>query len=291
MAPAMADDFMAKLKAGSTVRKLTSGVKKFGPAIVSFERFKKHCELHPEWGVEAWRVSKINRNKGRGSRFRNLTHCKHGHPLIEARVRYYKGWTVRDCLRCEAERRGGGIINPAVLLKVKAALKDGGATINQVIHGRPVGGGSYNPSLRLVDSAAFYRHRRENPDFDRFVAEASANNNSRGQQIRHARERARVQTAKRLEDANDYHKILALFPVTFPGRDDAAHDVFVAILDGSLKREDAPSRVRHFIGRHNRMFPPKYAKFGSSPLVSLDQVLFEDGMTTRGDTVSRGLWD
>jgi len=30
---------------------------------------------------------------------------------------------------------------------------------------------------------------------------------------------------------------------------------------------------------------------GDSPLVSLDEVLFDDQRTTRGDGVSRGLWD
>jgi hypothetical protein len=39
------------------------------------------------------------------------------------------------------------------------------------------------------------------------------------------------------------------------------------------------------------MYPTKYRKFGGSPLVSLDEVLFDDGTATRGDTVSRGLWD
>jgi hypothetical protein len=41
---------------------------------------------------------------------------------------------------------------------------------------------------------------------------------------------------------------------------------------------------------HERRFPTRYAKFGDSPLVSLDEALFDDGSTTRGDTVSRGLW-
>jgi hypothetical protein len=34
-----------------------------------------------------------------------------------------------------------------------------------------------------------------------------------------------------------------------------------------------------------------FAKFGNSLLVSLDEVLFEGGTATRGDTVSKGLWD
>jgi hypothetical protein len=182
-------------------------------------------------------------------------------------------------------------MKPEALVKVKAALESGGATISQIIHGRPVGGGAVNRSLRVVDSAAFYRYRRENPEFDRFVAEASANNNSLGQKIRYARERTRAQTDARLGEASDYQKILAMFPANFPGRSDAAHDVFVAMFEGSLKREDVPSQVKLFITAHNRMFPTNFAKFGDSKLVSLDEVLFDDGTMTRGDTITRGLWD
>jgi hypothetical protein len=40
MSPELADDFMNELKAGKTVRSLTSGIRKYGPAMVTFERFK-----------------------------------------------------------------------------------------------------------------------------------------------------------------------------------------------------------------------------------------------------------
>jgi len=79
--PEMADEFMARLKTRSTVRKLTLGGEKFGPSIVTFGRLKKHCELHPEWAAEAWRISKINAGIEKGARLRNLTHCRHGHPF------------------------------------------------------------------------------------------------------------------------------------------------------------------------------------------------------------------
>jgi hypothetical protein len=52
----LAVEFMAKLRARSTVRKLTSGDKKTGPALVTRCRFKQHCELNPEWALEAWRI-------------------------------------------------------------------------------------------------------------------------------------------------------------------------------------------------------------------------------------------
>ena len=82
MPPEMADEFMAKLKAGSTVRKLTSGIKKFGPVLVCYARFKKHCEMHPEWAAEAWRISKINAGIGKAARFRTMTHCRAGLHLM-----------------------------------------------------------------------------------------------------------------------------------------------------------------------------------------------------------------
>src|SRR5438270_13672706 len=65
--PEMAETFMAKIKAGKTVRELTAGGKKYGPAMVSRERFLKHCDLHPEWAKEARRVSDANGRKGKGS--------------------------------------------------------------------------------------------------------------------------------------------------------------------------------------------------------------------------------
>ena len=82
-----------------------------------------------------------------------------------------------------------------------------------------------------------------------------------------------------------------MLPAGFPGKDDVVSDIFEALLNGSLRREDVRSRVRSYVAAHNRMFPTKFAKFGDSPLVSLDDVLFDGGTTTRGDTISRGLWD
>jgi hypothetical protein len=82
-----------------------------------------------------------------------------------------------------------------------------------------------------------------------------------------------------------------MLPASFPDKDDVVGDIFEAMLDGSLRREDVKARVQTYIAAHNRMFPTKYAKFGDSPLVSLDEVMFDNGSATRGDTVSRGLWD
>lgn len=83
--------------------------------------------------------------------------------------------------------------------------------------------------------------------------------------------------AAKKEEANDYHKIRAMLPAGFPDKDDVVGDIFEALLDGSLRREDVKARVSCYVAAHNRRYPTKYAKFGNSPLLSLDEVLFEDG--------------
>jgi hypothetical protein len=172
----------------------------------------------------------------------------------------------------------GDQMKPGVLDKVKAALEKG-LTISAITaSGRPI---------RLLKHNALARHRRENPDFDRFVSELTKDNISRGHLLR----RQRIRNAAFREEANDHYKIRAMLPANFPGRDDVVSDIFEAMLDGSLPREDVKTRVQTYITAHNRMFPTNFAKFGDARLVSFDEVLFDDGRATRGDTVSRGLWD
>jgi hypothetical protein len=282
--PEMAIQFMERLRAGSTVRKLTSGVKKFGPAIVSYERFKEHCELNPEWAAEAWRISKINAGIGKGAHFRDKTHCVNGHLLSEhGRAVIYKGLKKRECRACERMRyRRGHIIKPEVLEEVTARLINGSSMTAFTKAGK---------SGYLVRFSTLARYRREHPDFDNFLTDASRTNGkivqARAQKLRWQR----VRNAAVRDQTNDYYKIRAMLPPAFPDKDDVVNAIFEDLLIGSLKREDVKDRVQTYITAHNRMFPTKYAKFGDSPLVSLDEVMFEDGSRTRGDTVSRGLWD
>jgi len=93
------------------------------------------------------------------------------------------------------------------------------------------------------------------------------------------------------DNNNEYYKIRDMIPEQNPHRDDIVARIFEDLLSGSLKRDEVPARVKVYIAELNRLYPTKYAKFGDSQLVSLDEVLFEDGTATRGDTVSRGLWD
>jgi hypothetical protein len=52
MTPSQANKFMAALRAGQTLRRITGGGKKLGPAIASRKQFRTHCTLYPEWGAE-----------------------------------------------------------------------------------------------------------------------------------------------------------------------------------------------------------------------------------------------
>lgn len=82
-----------------------------------------------------------------------------------------------------------------------------------------------------------------------------------------------------------------MLPASFPDKDDVVSAIFEDLLTGALKREDVKTRVQSYVAAHNKMFPTKYAKFGDSLLVSLDEALFDDGGGTRGDNVSRSLWE
>lgn len=280
--PEMAVDFMAKLRAGSTVRKLTAGGKILGPAMVSFDRFKKHCKLDPVWAAEALRISDANSRLLKGVHLRNKAHCANGHSFAEhGRVAIHKGYWERQCRACETMRyRQGGVMRPEVLEKVAARIR-AGSSLSSFTKA-----GSGNTGY-LVRFSTLARYRRENPEFNSLVVEATRFSNSKAQRLRWDRIRNNVVRSQN----NDFYKIRAMLPANFPDKDDVVSAIFEDLLAGALKLVDVRTRVQKYITAHNRMFPTKFAKFGDARLVSLDEVLFEDGSATRGDTVSRGLWD
>ena len=144
---------------------------------------------------------------------------------------------------------------------------------------------------RLVGFRNLRVYRELNPKFDDFVLSATAHSNSKAQQRRHGPERARIAT--RRDEANDFYKILGMVPTRLPShvRDDIAQTIILALLEGSLQRDQVRGWVQQFVRDQHRMFPTKFAKFGDGQLLSLDEFMFDGGTATRGDTVSRGLWD
>jgi hypothetical protein len=264
--------FMVALRKGTTPHL-------FGVKLSCVEAY---CAIHQEYAREARPLIEANAKAARqrkGAHLRDRTHCKHGHSYAGARVYIKDGFSFRFCAECrKVDDAKGGILKPAVGEKIKAALKSPTATIKSIIH---AGSG------HIVTYVALQAYRRADPEIDALVSGVIATSATRWQR----RRRLLVRNDAIREQSNDYSKIRAMLPAGFPDKDDVVSDIFEALLDGSLRREDVKARVSTYVSAHNRRFPTKYAKFGNSPLVSLDEVMFENGSATLGDTVSRGLWD
>jgi hypothetical protein len=167
-------------------------------------------------------------------------------------------------------------MRPEVAKKVEALLRKG----TPISRFTKAGSKSY-----LVQHKTFTRFRLENPNIDQLFLSNLKEANSRGQRLR----RLRIRNEAIREQNNDYYKIRSMIPEQNPHRDDIVARIFEDLLSCSIKRKEVPARVKVYIAELNKLFPTKYAKFGDSPLVSLDEVLFDDGTTTRGDTVTRGV--
>lgn len=271
---------MTALRAGETPRKFA----------VKPWRFEAYLQAHPEYAVEAKPLIETNAAAAqlrKCAKKRALTHCKHGHPLSGANL-YLRSNGTRRCLTCQHRReRHGKPANEIQIKHVTAAL-NAGKTITEICWGRIPG---KPPVNRLVGFRNLRAYRELNPKFDEFVLAATARSNSRAQQRRHDPERARIAT--RRDEANDFYKILGMVPTRLPPhvRDDIAQTIILALLEGSLQRDQVRGRVQQFVRDQDRMFPTKFAKFGDSALLSLDEVMVDGGTATRGDTISRGLWD
>jgi hypothetical protein len=265
---------LAALREGRTLRKF----------YVKAARLEAYFKLHPEYAQEALPLIAVNAKAAaarKGSARRLRTHCIKGHPLEKPRL--WGGREYRHCAVCAAARaRLGGALTRDQLKRVKSAIGAGMPISHFTGGGRPT---------YIVKHRTFLRYRNENPEFNRFVLEATKDNNCRAQKQRHQLQRMIV--GGRVEQANDFHSVAAMVPTYLPAhiKDEIVQSVFLAILEKTLHIDDVPKRISEFVAAQHRMFPTKFAKFGDSPLVSLDEILFDDGSRTRADTVSSGLWD
>jgi hypothetical protein len=189
-------------------------------------------------------------------------------------------------------------LTPCEVRRVTEAVK-AGFTVGEITRGTAT-------QKMIVNFAKLRRHRVEHPEFDRFVIE-----NARGAGSRVGLLKCRIVPANAhfdfkiptiikparkeippfLYQDGDLDWIGSLIPRGFPQRDDVIHNIFMDLCARAISRDEVPGRIKALKTDQERLFPMKYRKFGDSALVSLDEVLFEDGSTTRGDTVSRGLWD
>jgi hypothetical protein len=298
MTPAQANAAMAAMVAGQSKRQFTHG----RSSIVTRRKLSQHCASYPTYGAEIARLSEknianVNARKSANQHMKRLTaeFCFKGlHRMTpDNSFRYESGGrSRRQCAACHYIARTRPPLK-SILPKIEAIksamLK--GASVSQIIHGRPPGGGKVDRSLIMAQPNVFQYFRTLNPDFDRFVREQSSDSLSVGQKIRWSRIKTRIRTTAARDEKNDFYKILAMLPESIPERRSIVGRIFEDMLAGSLMREDVPTRIQKYIADFHREFPTKYRKFGDAQLVSLDEVMFEDGTVTRGDAVSRGLWD
>jgi hypothetical protein len=288
MTPEQANNCTAALRNGKTLRRITNRGE-LGPSIVSLKKLKKHCARYPEWGEEAMRMARANAKAADALKSPKLYMrlCKNGHSLDRGRIYFKYGYECRRCQKCDQIRNAkAGIIKPEALAQATIALRNG-VTVNQILHGIPMGGGRRDRSLIILNTAAFYRYRHENPEFNRFVLGAIENRIAMYNPVL----AVAAGSFKYEWDPADYEYIRALLPEHLPDKDAIINDVMVSLLEGRLDRGQIGAKVHWYISAQNRLSPTKYAKFGNRPLLSLDEVLLEDGTMTRGDTITRGLWD
>ena len=231
---------------------------------VSASHLEKYLAIRPEYAREAEPLIEANAKAARlrkGDKLRSTTHCRAGLHLLSGDNVFIDGTHGRRrCLACrKASTAKAEEMRPEVVATVKAALQNG-ATFSQICRGRPVGGGTTDRKLLLTQAKVFYRHRRDNPEFDSFVIQALAAN----KKVWLARRRTRIRNEGLREERNDYQKIRAMLPAGFPDKDDVVSAIFEDLLSGVLVREQVKARVQTYIASHNRMFPTRYRKFGDS---------------------------
>jgi hypothetical protein len=167
----LAAEFMAELKAGKTIRTLTNGP----AAICGLARYKKHCELNPEWRALANQLAKANAKaadalKGLGSSRAAETHCKRGHPY--ATYGFFRPYTgskgsegrlFRCCKACQqlAAQRGAKL-SADVIDKVKELLR-AGQSLSSFTQRR-------EGERCLCSFVSVQRLRREDKEFDNIVS-------------------------------------------------------------------------------------------------------------------------
>jgi hypothetical protein len=279
--PDMAFEFMARLKAGSTVRKLTVGEKRFGPGMVSYDRFKKHCELNPIWAAEARKISDANGRLGKGCRTRNLTHCPAGHPYSGENLFFSKeGRRCRICYnRSHNENRTMSEVQARMVV---GALREGKTIANITSAGKP----SY-----ILNHRALLLFRRKHPKFERLVLTLSSAN-AKVHRLEAGARRAQVLRAPSIAErgADIFAMIRAEVPINLPAqiRDDVIGTMALEVVEGKLRASDIRRRVHEYVSAQFRQF----SKFGPR---SLDAALSADGSATLLDTLSTdastGYWD
>ncbi|MBR0990001.1 hypothetical protein JQ580_04635 [Bradyrhizobium japonicum] len=249
----MADEFMRRLNAGSTLSKLTSG--RLEPAFVSRQRFLKHCELHPEWAVEAKRLIKANEEAAAHIRAtvtwrfaiqrsadkrRTAERCKNGHirTLENTFYEQHLGYLVRRCKDCIKIRRQLLMPTPVQVRATIASLQEGGTLSAEPSH--------VQQSMR--------NFMRANPRLGNRLRAISEKNASVHRSAAQRARRRFAASALTQNNGEDAYEAVCRATAHLPDEDrrDVMSRMFLAIAEGCLTLSEARSRVWEFLKDHRR---------------------------------------
>lgn len=269
------------------------------PAKKDCNSLKRYREEHPEWDAILTKLIKANslaaRIAGTKRRFGVTTHCKRGHELTPEN-RYFTGRT-RTCKICHQMREGiGAPITPQQIEQSKIALLTG-MSVESIIRG----------ATRIMSPAQWRTLRRTNSEYNKWAIENVQNQRSFvGMQRRRGGiapiveiiRAARIQnvTADQtipvyVAREGDFEWFYGLTPKYLSQHDrlDIVGNIYVALQERRVRREEVPRRIKEFTKQHTDMFWTGEHGSARSPY-SLDVRIFEDGSTTRGDNAHIGLW-
>ncbi|APG11400.1 hypothetical protein BKD09_23995 [Bradyrhizobium japonicum] len=280
MTPDMADEFMRRLTAGSTLSKLTSGRRE--PAFVSRQRFLRHCELHPEWAVGATRLIKANEQAAAhvrktvtwrlaiqrsADKRRAADRCKNGHirTLENTFYEQHLGYLVRRCKDCIKARRHLLMPSPDQVRASIASLHEGGTLSSAASH--------VQQSMR--------NFMRANPKLGNRLRSISEKNASAHRSAAQRARRRFAATSLIRNDGEDAYEAVrrATAHLLRDERDDVMSRMFIAIAEGRLKLSDARARVGEFLS-DQRYRPRVYGDYSlNSPIGDEDGVTWLDTKT------------
>ncbi|MCC8955206.1 hypothetical protein H8B02_17720 [Bradyrhizobium sp. Pear77] len=267
-------------RAGSTLK----------PFAVKSTRFKAYCDAHPGYALVALPLLETNNkaaNWRKGEAKRNRTHCKRGHPLNDATVYLDRGGSHRKCMLCTAINEKNPPLPTADQVSRVTAALNAGKTIGEICWGIVDGKKVAHP---ILIHRKLKRYRDENPDYDRFVSSVISGSGSRARQ-RRLLQPQKLQVIAARSQHNDYHSIVAMVPSYLPPdvRDDVAQSIMLALLEGTLRRDQLKARVGEFVRLHHR--EANKVGVGKFGLRSLDAPAFTDGSKTLADFETRSIWD
>jgi hypothetical protein len=186
--PELVRQFDKLLNAGKTIKDLTDATSE--SFVVPASRFQKHCSLHPEWSVAVRKLSDANASKKKKDNHHRSAatrefclkglHRMEGHNLMVDPGR-------RRCRACFNARIQGRPMTAETISRIKSALESG-ASLGQILWGKPVGGGRVDRSLIITTSGKFYHQCKIDAAFATLVDQHIADSNSVGQTVRLYRE-------------------------------------------------------------------------------------------------------